>query len=46
MSERPQPTEGLLDAYLDGLLDDADRKAFELDLDRRHDLRRPTVWSR
>ena len=39
MSERPQPTEGLLDAYLDGLLDDADRKAFQLDLDRRHDLR-------
>ncbi len=39
MSERPQPTEGLLDAYLDGLLGDADRKAFELELDRRHDLR-------
>lgn len=39
MSERPQPNEDLIDAYLDELLSDADRKAFERELDRQHDLR-------
>lgn len=39
MSERPQPPEDLIDPYLDELLSAADRKAFELELDRRPDLR-------